>query len=288
LANAARYPICYESETIAFSYQEEYKLKSFLFKRWNAFLRYLDIPGNGPARVYLHGLGCAASADFPQVIVHPQLSGYRSVLVDFFGFGFSDRPKDFGYSLENHAQTVAQLMDYLQLRNCAVVGHSMGGSVAITLAAQRPNLLSVLVVAEGNLDPGAGTISAEITSYSEEDYIRRGHATLLQEVIQEALEGDAGMAAYATTFHIASPHAVHRSAVGLVKGTQPTMRERLVQLSIPKAYVFGEHNLPDPDQDRLTRDGVTVLVVPQAGHAMMEENPDGFARVVGSWLEEQF
>lgn len=263
-------------------------MKSLYFKKWDAFLRYHDIASQAPARVYLHGLGCAASADFPQVIVRPHLAGYRSVLMDFFGFGFSDRPKTFGYSLEDHAQTVAELLDHLQLKNCAVVGHSMGGSVAIILAAQRPDLVSALVVAEGNLDPGAGTISAEITSYSEENYLRRGHATLLQEITQEALKGDVGMAAYATTFHSAAPHAVHRSAVGLLKGTQPTMRERLVHFSVPKAYVFGAHNLPDPDQERLAKDNVTVLVVPQAGHAMMEENPDGFAQVVGAWLEEQF
>ena len=261
-------------------------MKSLFLPQWKAFLRYHDIPGKEPIRVYLHGLGCASSADFPQVITRSALAGYRSLLVDLLGFGFSDRPKDFGYTLEDHTQTVATLLDHLNLKECAVIGHSMGGSVAIILAAMRPDLVSALVVAEGNLDPDVGTISAEIASCSEAEYIVVGYTRMLEEVIKIAREGDEGMTAYAAGFHLAAPHAVHRSAIGLLKGTQPTMRERLVRLSIPKAYVFGENNLPDQDQEQLAKDGVTVLVIPRAGHAMMEENPDGFARVVGGWLEK--
>jgi pimeloyl-ACP methyl ester carboxylesterase len=205
--------------------------------------------------------------------------------VDLFGFGFSDRPGDFSYTLEAHAEMVAELLDHLQLDGCGIVGHSMGGSVAITLAAERPDLVSTLVVAEGNLDPGVGTISAEIASYTEKDYVNKGHTHILQQVLEMA-RSDVGMAAYAAMFHIADPTAVYRSAVSLLQGTQPTMRERLVRFEIPKAYVFGEKNLPDPDQDRLEKNGVTVLVIPEAGHAMMEENPTAFAAVVGGWLED--
>jgi pimeloyl-ACP methyl ester carboxylesterase len=262
-------------------------MKSLYLSQWDAQLRCFLLPGKEPARIYLHGLGCASSADFPGVIIHPRLAGYRSVLVDLFGFGFSDRPDDFGYALPDHADTVAQLLDHLNLRASAIVGHSMGGSVAITLAADRPDLVSALVVAEGNLDPGVGTISAEIASYTEGEYVRKGHGRMLKAVVQEALGGDAGMAAYAATFHLAAPHAIYRSAVGLLRGTQPTMREKLEQFTIPRAYIFGAHNLPDPDRDRLERMGVPVLVAPGAGHAMMEENPAGFAEVVGRWLEER-
>jgi pimeloyl-ACP methyl ester carboxylesterase len=250
----------------------------------NAFLRYFDLPGKEPARVYIHGLGCASSADFPQVIVLPHLKGFRSVLVDLLGFGFSDRPENFDYTLEDHAGTVAALLRHLELSGCALVGHSMGGSVAITLTAEHPELVSALVVAEGNLDPGAGAISAEITSYGEREYQRTGHEKVLAGVIEEAGRGDPGMAAYATTFQFASPLAIYRSAAGLLRGTRPTMRQRLAGFDIPRAYVFGELNLPD--QQRLAGGGADVLVIHRAGHAMMEENPEGFARVVGGWLNE--
>ena len=68
-------------------------------------LRWIDIPGDGPARVYLHGLGCAGSADFTGIAAHPALHGARSIVVDLLGHGFSDRPQDFPGTLEAHAET---------------------------------------------------------------------------------------------------------------------------------------------------------------------------------------
>ena len=260
-------------------------MRSFYLKQEKAFLRYFDLPGDEPVCVYLHGLGCAASSDFPPVAARPPLNRRRSLLIDFLGFGYSDRPASFSYSLEDHARTAARLLDHLGLKSCAVIGHSMGGSVAITLAAERPDLVLALVAAEPNLDPGVGEVSAQIAAYSEEDYLTAGHRAILRAAVLEALRGDTALAAYAASFHLAAPYAVHRSAVGLLRGTRPSMRENLIRLDLPRALVFGQLNLPDPDQDRLPRHGVDVLVIPRAGHAMMEDDPAAFARIVGGWLE---
>ena len=45
--------------------------------------------------------------------------------------------------------------------------------------------------------------------------------------------------------------------------------------------LFSQHYL----ETRLPQHGVDVLIIPEAGHAMMEDNPDGFAEIVGEWLE---
>src|SRR5258706_9529580 len=111
-------------------------MQSYFLPQWNAFLRYHDLPGNGPIRVYLPGLG-AAAASFLNVVTHHTLLGTRSLLVDFLGSGFSDQPEQFSYSLEDHARTIAELLDHLGAKDCAVIGHSLGGSVAITMAALR-------------------------------------------------------------------------------------------------------------------------------------------------------
>jgi pimeloyl-ACP methyl ester carboxylesterase len=260
-------------------------MKSLYLPEVKAHLRYFDLPGAEPVCVYLHGLGCAASSDFPPVAVRPPLNRHRSLLVDFLGFGYSDRPAPFSYSLPDHARTVALLLDHLGLAGCALIGHSMGGSAAITLAAERPDLVSALVAAEANLDPGVGTLSAQIASFPEADYITSGHRKMLRAAILDGLRGDTAMAAYAASFGVADPLGTHRSAVGLLQGTEPSMRHNLVRLDRPRAFVFGQHNLPDTDQTRLPREGVDILVIPQAGHAMMEDNPDAFAEIIGEWLD---
>jgi pimeloyl-ACP methyl ester carboxylesterase len=260
-------------------------LKSLYLKKQKAHLRYFDLPGDEPACVYLHGLGCASSSDFPPVVVRSPLNRQRSLLVDFLGYGYSDRPETFSYSLSDHARTVVQLLDHLKLKGCALIGHSMGGSVAITLAADRPDLASALIAAEANLDPGVGTLSAQIVSFSEADYVTAGHRKMLRVAILDGLRGDAAMAAYAASFGLADPRATHRSAVGLLAGTKPSMRQNLVHLTIPRAFVFGQRNLPDPDQTRLSQKGVDILTIPGAGHGMMEDNPEAFATIIGGWLE---
>ena len=217
------------------------------------------------------GWVCAASADFARVVASPSLIGHRSLLVDLFGHGYSDAPDEFGYTLEDHAHSVSRLLDHLRLKGCAVFGHSMGGSVAITLAARRPDLVSRLVIAEGNLDSGGGFVSTGIATQTEHEFETTGHRALLERFRERRL-GDAAR-------HVPGVFAkgLYRSAVGLVGGTEPTMRDRLYAFGIPRAYLFGERGLPDPETERLASHGIHVLVVPDAGHDMPYDNPAGLA-----------
>ncbi len=270
-------------------------MESVFLPQWQAFLRYQDLPGRNPTRVFLHGLAISSSsASFTNVAMQADVRGHRSLLVDFLGFGFSDKPKEFSYTHEDQARAIAGLLDHLNLRDCEFVGHSMGGSVAITLAALRPELVSRLVVAEGNLDPGGGQTSKRVAEQSERDFVSNGYKQLLEDVRAKAESGDSSMAAFAGTLQVAAPHAFHRSAVALVKGTQPTVRERFYETPIPRAFVFGERRVPHdegsaapdaPYPRQLEEEGIQIFVVPSAGHLMVVENAKGFADVVSEALK---
>jgi pimeloyl-ACP methyl ester carboxylesterase len=156
-------------------------MDSLYLPELDAHLCYHDLPGQEPVCIYLHGLGSASSADFPAVARDPRLAPFRALLIDLLGFGYSDHPGGFPHTLESHAETVARLLDHLELRQCHVIGHSMGGSVAIALAGARPDLVSGLVVAECNLDPEDATFSQMIVDQagSEETYVASGQAALI-------------------------------------------------------------------------------------------------------------
>lgn len=64
-----------------------------------ATLRWLDLPGEGLPLVFIHGLGCASSYDYPRVASDPALNGRRKILIDLPGFGYSDKPHDFSYNI---------------------------------------------------------------------------------------------------------------------------------------------------------------------------------------------
>lgn len=258
-------------------------MRAFLHPITGAYLRYQDLPGGEPVRVFVHGLGCASSSDFPHVAAHPALAGHRSLLVDLLGFGFSDRPEDFSYTLEEHARSVIALLDHLGVKGCHLIGHSMGGSVAIMVGSARPDLVSCLVVLEGNLFPGGGFMSSPIAAQTEAEYRQSGYQATLAPMLALAKE-DESWAAFVGAIAKAAPHALYRSACSLVAGTAPTWEQQLLALAMPRVFVVGERNLPYADAERLPAGGVPVMVVPGAGHGMMDDNPDGLARILAEAL----
>ena len=248
------------------------------------FLRYTSLPGRPPALVYLTGLGLAVWGTYDRCGVEPGLADRRAVLVDFLGAGLSDGPEDFAYSLEDHALTIAALLDHLGLAGSVMVGYSFGGAVAVTLAAARPDLVTALVLAEPNLDPGGGFFSRRIADQPEDHFLKAGFHELIADARSRARKGDRAWAVTAGMLQAAAPHGLHRSAVGLIMGTRPTMRERLRELSIPRAIIRGGASGPDRRQDEMRASGIAYHVVPGASHGMMWDEPDGFVAAVKAGL----
>ncbi len=256
-------------------------MDSFYVSKCGAYLRYHDLPGSDPAIVFLHGLGSASSSCFPLIARHGLLVDRRALLIDFLGFGFSDRPHTFGYTIEEHADTIALLLDHLRMRRSVIVGHSMGGSIAIVLAAHRPELAAALILAEANLDPGPGVVSGPIAAQTETAFVKTGKEAFLRGVISE------GWMDYAGTVRAADAIAMNRSAVSLIARRSPTFREQLIGISAPRTFIFGEKSLPDPDVEWLTAHGVKVAVVAGAGHDMMTDNPMGLGDILGDAILAQ-
>ena len=248
-----------------------------------AFLRYHDLHGAAPARVYLHGIGLS-SASFVHIAPHASLVGRRQLLVDFLGFGLSDRPESFGYGVEEHADAVADLLDELSLRGCEVVAHSMGGAIAIVLADRRPDLVSALVLAESNLVAGAGFFTRRILARSEQEYVGHGYGEDMA-MFREGADSDAVLAAVLGMFEAAAPRAMYRSALSLTGARERPYVEVLLGLGVKRTFLVGSRTLAAEERPPSGDDGaplevsdVPVVTVPDAGHAMMFHNPDGFAR----------
>ncbi|SOB80185.1 alpha/beta fold hydrolase [Streptomyces sp. 1331.2] len=256
-------------------------------------IRWVELPGAEPARLYLHGLGASSPVYFAAAAAHPLLAGRRSLLLDLLGFGISDRPTDFGYTLEEHADAVAAAVRAAGLSRVEVVGHSMGGAVAIVLAHRHPALVSRLLLVDANLDridparqrPG----SSGIASYTEAEFLAGGRDEVAERVGPF----------WWSTMRLADPRALHRSARHLARATEPTMREMLLGLDLPRTFLYpaadgdptdGDPTDGDPtdggpaDADGLRAAGVRVVAVPDCGHNIMLDNPDGFAAAAADAL----
>ncbi|MBK1788948.1 alpha/beta fold hydrolase [Prauserella cavernicola] len=102
-------------------------------------------PGSDDATVvYVHGLG-GSSTNWTDLsaLLAPHADG---VALDLPGFGFSEPGDGFTFSLSAHAEVVARFIERSATGPVHVVGNSMGGAIALLLAANRPELVRTLTL----------------------------------------------------------------------------------------------------------------------------------------------
>lgn len=110
-------------------------------------MHYLD-EGQGEVVVFLHGSGPGASGHSNFKGNYPLLveAGYRCIVPDHVGYGFSDKPDDVEHTLAFFVECIKQTLDVAGVTRCTLVGNSLGGAVAIGLALDYPELVEKLIL----------------------------------------------------------------------------------------------------------------------------------------------
>ena len=100
--------------------------------------------GAGPPVVFVHGSGPGANAwsNFSPNVGPITQAGFRCLLPDMIGFGYSSKPTGVDYTLDLFTPTLLRFLDALEIRRCALVGNSLGGAIAMRLAIDTPSASS--------------------------------------------------------------------------------------------------------------------------------------------------
>lgn len=99
---------------------------------------------NKPPLFLVHGF-VSSTYTFNRLI--PLLGKHFSIVaIDLPGFGKSEKSKTFVYSFANYAEILRQCIEYFQLKGCTIIGHSMGGQIALYTAKKYPNLVNKLIL----------------------------------------------------------------------------------------------------------------------------------------------
>ncbi|MFC0562056.1 alpha/beta fold hydrolase [Halalkalibacter alkalisediminis] len=121
---------------------ERFEKKTITLCDVNVYCEY--ILNHKPPIILIHGF---VSSIYTYHRMIPLLSKHFSVVaIDLPGFGKSEKSKSFVYSYKNYANVVAECIKYFNLNDVIVVGHSMGGQIALNTAREIPEKVSKLIL----------------------------------------------------------------------------------------------------------------------------------------------
>jgi pimeloyl-ACP methyl ester carboxylesterase len=113
------------------------------FRTIHGYKRAYRIAGSGPAILLIHGIGDNSTT---WDVVHAKLAQRFTVIApDLLGHGKSDKPRA-DYSVAAYANGMRDLLSVLDIERVTIVGHSLGGGVAMQFAYQFPHLVERLIL----------------------------------------------------------------------------------------------------------------------------------------------
>ncbi len=112
-------------------------------------------PRGGSPIVLIHCFTCAIN--WWDGVMPRLAAAHRVIAIDLLGHGGSEKPAS-GYSIENQASLIAGVLARLDVHDAEVVGHSLGGPVAIALAEQSPDLVNRLITIDSIPDDSYGDV----------------------------------------------------------------------------------------------------------------------------------
>ena len=265
-------------------------------------LAYVDSGGSGPPLVFLHGL--SSYMGFWEHQIPAFTAGHRVLALDLPGFGASGRP-DAPYTPPWFAGVVADWMEAVGVPRATLVGHSMGGQIAMTIALDHPDRVDRLVLSAPagfeRFESGVGRFMKDYWTErralgSSEEEVRANFVTLVfnrvdtgvERLIEERVRLGRSEAFRGTSV------AVSRSIAGMV---DYPVWARLPTLSVTTLIVFGteDHMIPNPvftgGRTRTVAEagaaripGATLVMIPRAGHTVHHDDPEAFNAAVERFL----
>jgi pimeloyl-ACP methyl ester carboxylesterase len=245
---------------------------------------YFQLAGAGGPLVLLHGLG-ASSADWEYQV--PEFARHFQVVVpDFRGHGASDRAGEYG--VERFAADTWQLLDRLKIPSATLLGHSMGGAVAMQMALDRPGRVPRLVLSNTLPSFRTDTFGKRAMLWARLLMMSVLGPRRLSQIMTRRLyprPDQAALRAKVARRNARNDRNVYLATIRAL--TQWSVRDRLPALTMPVLVLASEH-------DYFGREEVAPFMAalpqarlrqfPGARHGLPLEMPEAFNRAVLEFL----
>jgi pimeloyl-ACP methyl ester carboxylesterase len=258
-------------------------------------LAYRD-RGEGEPVVFVHGTP-SWSHEWRHVVPAVEAAGHRVVTYDLLGYGDSERPLDRDTSVAAQTDLLVGLLDALGLGRPSLITHDIGGAIGQRIAVLHPQRARRLMLIDTvSYDSWPSETWREIIKTRLDSYAAMSAADF-EEMLTRQLRmtvagtmGDDDLRPYL---------APHRTPLGRTSFFEHQVRhydsryteeltDRLGAIAMPVRIVWGAQDRWQPVgyAERLAADipGAELVVVPHAGHFLMEDEPERVTREVLDFL----
>jgi pimeloyl-ACP methyl ester carboxylesterase len=271
-------------------------------------LNALEWSNEGVPMLLIHGFGNEAHIwdDFAPVVA----PHYRVIAIDLRGHGRSDWHPAAAYDYEDHVRDLEAVMDHLGFERVVLVSHSLGGRISMLYGGRHPEKLAGLVIVDSapEIDKrGSLRISMDVAEHKDPSF---DSVSEYEQMLMHAYPAATSQALKRMAKHglkqrddgryVLTMDAALRSAVaggGMSKQEieamhahrEQEMWQALEKIQCPTLVVRGAaSDILSPDvADRMADEVLAngkLAVIPQAGHSVMTDNPQGFGTAVGAFV----
>ncbi|MFH8469057.1 alpha/beta fold hydrolase [Streptomyces sp. NPDC017991] len=260
-------------------------------------LAYRD-RGQGEPVIFIHGTP-SHSYEWRQVVPHIEATGFRAVTYDLLGYGLSERPVDRDTSVAAQTNLLEHLLDALDIDQASIVAHDIGGAIGQRFAVAHPERVRRLMIVDSvSYDSWPSSTWRKIIDENLDDFTSMSQDafnTLLTRQLKMTVADESLMTGDVLQAYLAP----HQSAPGRVSFFEHQVRhydskyteeisDQLGRLTMPVRILWGEEDRWQPLHyaKRLSGDipDADLVVVPKAGHFVMEDAPERVVHEINDFL----
>ena len=256
-------------------------------------------PSN-PTLILIHGF---TASTFVWQTVAPMLAeeNFHVVAVDLLGFGFSEKPAWFEYSIVSQARMIERFMDRLGIGRAILVGSSYGGAIASTVALDYPEIVEKLVLVSAVINDeaknnrllkltamrGVGEIISPFLLDSKRFLRFRMRRTIAP--VNHHLITDERIASVGSPLRAKSAH--HSVLTSARKWDANRIEDDAHLINHPTLLIWGEDDnvIPVRNGEKLydTILNSRLVVLKDCGHVPPEEKPERFVELVAEFCRDK-
>ncbi|RPJ29034.1 MAG: alpha/beta hydrolase [Chloroflexi bacterium] len=214
---------------------------------------------------------------------------YRTYALDFWGFGESGKKRE-TYAVQDFVSLVDQFMEQLGIVNAPLVGHSMGGTVSLSVAIKYPQRVSKVVVVGSPIVGSSLALPLKWAGYRPIAFMlfnMMGAFRFAMKVASPIICRDERFAAMMD--RDLSRTTLESFLLSIASLRRTDLRPMLGQIKIPAMGMFGDRDvIVNPGQWEPMKMGISHAQIerfPSAGHFLMLEEPQKFSERLKAFLD---